>query len=150
MQCTAVAEAEPDEDKMANQHNVPLDVVLVLHWAHPGPCRGCSLRLASENPKCRDRNVQRKRWVQGPNTGDSSIVLRTLTNERSHPFRGSLQMRKFVSAALTHCKIYNDAAFVLHCLGSPETAGRKRLVEICQLPHAVNVSILLQCFAGFC
>ena len=97
-------------------------------------------------PKC-----QCKRQMQGRNTGDSSIVLRTLTNERSHPFRGSLQMRKFVDAALTHCKIYNDAAFVLQCLGSPETAGRQRLVEICQFPHAVNVSHPSSCnFAGVC
>ena len=80
--------------------------------------------------------------------GDSSMVLRNFTNERTRPLRGSLQMRRFVGAALTYCKLYNDAAFVLQCLGSPETAGRQRLFEICQFPYAVHVSI--QCFAEFC
>ena len=50
-------------------------------------------------------------------------------------------MRRFLGAALTHCKMYpNDMALVLHCLGSPESAGLQRLAEICQFPRTVSVS----------
>lgn len=71
---------------------------------------------------------------------DSSTVLRTLLDgSRSHPFKTPLQMRRFVGAALNHCKMYpNDVALVLQCLGSPESAGRQRLAEICRFPHSVN------------
>ena len=83
--------------------------------------------------------------MQGVNMGDSPNVLRTFTNERSYPFRNPSQMRKFVCAALSHCKTYNDAALVLQCLGSPDTAGRHRLAEICQFPFAVHVSVFSSC-----
>lgn len=61
-------------------------------------------------------------------------------------------MRRFLGEALTHCKMY-DASRVLQCLGSPETAGSQRLIEICHFPHSVSVSglqyvLALTCLSG--
>ncbi|KAL3153833.1 hypothetical protein ABBQ32_013409 [Trebouxia sp. C0010 RCD-2024] len=78
---------------------------------------------------------------QGTKVGDSSTLLRMLTDgERSFPFRTPLQMRRFLGEALTHCKMY-DASRVLQCLGSPETAGSQRLIEICHFPHSVSAGV---------
>ena len=79
--------------------------------------------------------------LQSNQTVDSYTTLRTFTDgSRSYSFRTPLQMRRFIDAGLTHCRTCpSDVAFVLLCLGSPDTAGLQRLGEICRFPYTVKV-----------
>ena len=108
--------------------------------AEAGICTVC-IELISYLPGM----ISKKRSWLWQGCSDSFAILGRFTDgNQSYSLQQPLQMQRFLGAALTHCKNYpNDVAYVLHCLGSQNTAGLQRLREVSCYPHAITVQSLL-------